>query len=226
MTSCPTRTTAPPVMPMRCLARQGTGKMVRTAGLEPALPCGKQIFVPLRLSPPPDGVRGLDYPFAIAASLRRRPSSLYTFPKRGLARDWRGCCPCAFPEFERFCSAGFPAGTPIEVCCVCRFRHVRTSLRRVGVATGRRRRRGQSSPAACVASSDDTFDRSIGLRVFLRLVPYSVEIASFEAGSSSIGSAPRSWISVLSSSVAAAIAAASVPRRTKLAPNLPWRKKG
>jgi len=27
--------------------------LVRTAGLEPALPVGKQIFVPLRLSPPP-----------------------------------------------------------------------------------------------------------------------------------------------------------------------------
>lgn len=45
--------------------------MVRTGGLEPPLPCGKQIFVPLRLSPPAGrsrpGVRGLDYPFAIAA---------------------------------------------------------------------------------------------------------------------------------------------------------------
>jgi hypothetical protein len=28
-------------------------KMVRTAGLEPAFPFEKQIFVPLRLSPPP-----------------------------------------------------------------------------------------------------------------------------------------------------------------------------
>jgi len=41
--------------------------MVRTAGLEPALSFEKQIFIPLRLSPPPGtGVRGLDYPFAVA----------------------------------------------------------------------------------------------------------------------------------------------------------------
>jgi len=42
--------------------------LVRTAGLEPALPFGKQIFVPLRLSPPLNvvSVRGLDYPFALA----------------------------------------------------------------------------------------------------------------------------------------------------------------
>src|SRR5260221_9317398 len=72
----------------------------------------------------PGGVRGLDYPFALARkSLRRRPSSLYTFP---WDRAWLGIGLGAFPEFERFCSAGFPAGTPIEVCCVCRFRHVRT----------------------------------------------------------------------------------------------------
>ena len=58
-------------------------------------------------------------------SCRRRPSSLYTFLSRGLARDWRWRLPLAFPDFERFYSTGFPAGTPIEVCCVYRFRHVR-----------------------------------------------------------------------------------------------------
>ena len=71
------------------------------------------------------GVRGLDYPFAIAFGFRRRPSSLYTFPYHGA---WLGIglgYPLAFPEFERFYSTGFPAGTPIEVCCVYRFRHVR-----------------------------------------------------------------------------------------------------
>jgi len=31
----------------------------------------------------------------------------------------------AFPDFERFCSGGFLPGTPIEVCCVYQFRHVR-----------------------------------------------------------------------------------------------------
>src|SRR5262249_26836194 len=67
------------------------------------------------------GVRGLDYPFAMtfgavgAARLVSTPS-----PSRGLARDWRGSY-LAFPEFERFCSASFLAGTPIEVCCVYLF---------------------------------------------------------------------------------------------------------
>jgi len=59
------------------------------------------------------GVRGLDYPFAIAVGRRRRPSSLYTFPSGA----WLGIGlggPLAFPEFERFYSAGFPAGTPMK----------------------------------------------------------------------------------------------------------------
>jgi hypothetical protein len=33
--------------------------------------------------------------------------------------------PLAFPDFERFYSQRFRWGTPIEVCCVYRFRHVR-----------------------------------------------------------------------------------------------------
>ena len=69
--------------------------LVRTAGLEPALPFGKQIFIPLRLSPPLTtvSVRGLDYPFALAwkeavgaARLVSTPS-LAGFPRKGLARD-------------------------------------------------------------------------------------------------------------------------------------------
>lgn len=130
--------------------------MVRTGGLEPPLPCEKQIFVPLRLSPPPNdrrldnrlpGVRGLDYPFAMAGrqrreavstGRRRRPSSLYTVPLQARhprprpQKAWLGIglgCPLAFPEFERFCTAGFPAGTPNQVCCVYRFRHVRIHAR-------------------------------------------------------------------------------------------------
>ena len=47
-------------------------------------PRRRQIFIPLRLSPPPFGVRGLDCPFAMAPQgYRRRPSSLYTFPVAG-----------------------------------------------------------------------------------------------------------------------------------------------
>lgn len=63
--------------------------MVAPSGLEPELPFGKQIFIPLRLQPPPEGVRGLDYPFNIVAicNLSCGPSSLYTFPPK---RAWLG----------------------------------------------------------------------------------------------------------------------------------------
>ena len=33
----------------------------------------------------------------------------------------------AFPDFERFYAGDFPPGTPIEVCCVYQFRHVRAN---------------------------------------------------------------------------------------------------
>ena len=42
-----------------------------------------------------------------------------------MARDWRMPQDTAFPDFERFYSGGFLPGTPIEVCCVYQFRHVR-----------------------------------------------------------------------------------------------------
>jgi len=41
---------------------------------------------------------------------RRCPSSLYTFPVWGLARDRHVT---GFPEFEQFCIAGFPASTQV-----------------------------------------------------------------------------------------------------------------
>jgi hypothetical protein len=86
----------------------------------------KQIFIPPRLSPPPRGVFVVwTIPSPWPKSCRRRPSSLYTFLSRGLARDWRWRLPLAFPDFERFYSQRFRWGTPIEVCCVYRFRHVR-----------------------------------------------------------------------------------------------------
>jgi hypothetical protein len=45
-------------------------------------------------------------------SFRRRPSSLYTFPEGlGSGLAW-GKSPLAFPDFERFYAADFPAGTP------------------------------------------------------------------------------------------------------------------
>ena len=60
-------------------------------------------------------VCGLDYPFAVRAEcafgvFRRCPSSLYTFPVRGLARDYQSK---GFPEFEQFYVAGFPARTQV-----------------------------------------------------------------------------------------------------------------
>ena len=60
--------------------------MVRATGLEPARPYDRQIFVTLQLSLPPlhKGVCALDYPFIPVGCC---PSSLYTFPSLGLARD-------------------------------------------------------------------------------------------------------------------------------------------
>ena len=85
--------------------------------------CDHPISVPLRLSPPRAG-RAL----GSGLSLHHRPfgpqvpaiQSLHLpRERRGLARD----CHAAragnrgFPEFDRFCTAGFPTGTPIEVGC-------------------------------------------------------------------------------------------------------------
>jgi hypothetical protein len=91
--------------------RRLLGGVVRAAGFEPAqalLPYG--FSYQLRLSPPRLGafarrrVCGLDYPFALARAGsgtrgRRHPSSLYTFPSPGLARD---CHLTGFPEFGQF----------------------------------------------------------------------------------------------------------------------------
>ena len=61
--------------------------VVRTTGIEPVIPCGRQIFIPLRLSPPrPAGrVRGLDCPFAIPVSrLEAPPVQSLHLPPKGL----------------------------------------------------------------------------------------------------------------------------------------------
>ncbi len=50
----------------------------------------KQIFLPLRLSPPPVGVRGLDCPFAMARPKAPPVQSLHLPSIEGLARDWPG----------------------------------------------------------------------------------------------------------------------------------------
>jgi hypothetical protein len=46
--------------------------------------------------------------------------------------------PLAFPEFGRFYAADFPAGTPIEVCCVY---HFATSAGRLALAPARANRK-------------------------------------------------------------------------------------
>ena len=81
----------------------------------------RRIFIPLRLSPPlaNASVRGLDYPFTMPPKgVRCCPSSLYTFPCPGLARD---CQLKGFPEFGQFYVAGFPARTqwPKSVASTC-----------------------------------------------------------------------------------------------------------
>jgi len=89
-------------------------KMVRTTGLEPVLSLRS------RFSYHFDFRRRLlafvvwTVPSPWPESFRRRPSSLYTFPEAGLGSGlaW-GTCPLAFPDFERFYSADFPAGTPV-----------------------------------------------------------------------------------------------------------------
>ena len=88
--------------------------MVRTAGLEPALSRMRSRFsyhLGFRRH------RGVFVVWTIPSpwpkSCRRRPSSLYTFLSRGLARDWRWLLPLAFPDFERFYSRRFRWGTPI-----------------------------------------------------------------------------------------------------------------
>ena len=68
---------------------------------------------------------GLSLRHGLSAEGATRPVSTPSL-SRGLGSGlaW-GLSPLAFPDFERFYSADFPAGTPIEVCCVYRFRHVR-----------------------------------------------------------------------------------------------------
>ena len=62
---------------------------------------------------PRGGVRGLDYPFAMAvAGFRRRPSSLYTFPNK---RAWLGISMAKRPKRSPTLSGytpAFPSAAP------------------------------------------------------------------------------------------------------------------
>lgn len=94
--------------------------LVRAVGVEPTRalrPCG--FSYRLRLSPlTPMRLRRfggfavwtIPSPCSARLEVRRRPSSLYTFPKR-LLQAWLGIASEGFPEFERFCIAGFPVST-------------------------------------------------------------------------------------------------------------------
>ena len=92
------------------------GKLVRAEGLEPSRTLRPNGFsYHLRLSPPPCGVCGLDYPFTVAlavgaARLVSTPSRREHVVRPGLARD---CHFTGLPEFEQFCIAGFPASIQV-----------------------------------------------------------------------------------------------------------------
>lgn len=87
-------------------------------------------------------------------------------PSRGTdcPRAWLGIGvgpggPLAFPEFERFCTGGFPPGTPIvKVCCVYQFRHVRPA--RLARRTSSNRSRNDSAPPPRSATTTDSNERA------------------------------------------------------------------
>src|SRR6266567_5819737 len=97
------------------LRREGKGGWCGRRDLNPHGPCGPTDFrTRLRLSPPLLSCQGLGSGLSlhrvpdVVPVVRCCPSSLYTFPFRGLARDRHVT---GFPEFEQFCIAGFPAST-------------------------------------------------------------------------------------------------------------------
>ena len=103
--------------------------MVRAEGIEPSRPCGLRIFIPLRLSPPrmcrfvvwtipsPFPKRGLG------------AARLVSTPSRKCFRAWLGIAISGFPDFEQFCTVGFPMGTQAFLSPLrLPFRHARKNL--------------------------------------------------------------------------------------------------
>ena len=78
------------------------------AGIEPAQPYGREIFVTLRLSTPAFAVCALDYAFTLARGFRCPPSSLYTFPC-GLGSALPRHAGRGFAEFEGIHAGAFTA---------------------------------------------------------------------------------------------------------------------
>ena len=104
--------------------------MVRAAGLEPAQHFRAEgfsypatafaAFAPHVWREARFGVWTIPSPLRAFACCRCCPSSLYTFAPANVAcSQWperlaRDCHFTGFPEFEQFCTAGFPAST--QVC--------------------------------------------------------------------------------------------------------------
>ena len=90
-----------------------------------------RIFMPLRLSPPPSSVRGLDYPFTVRSGSGGGAARLVSTPSRRKpsVRAWLGIAISGFPDFGQFCIAGFPGehSSSPQVRCVCQFRHTRVA---------------------------------------------------------------------------------------------------
>jgi hypothetical protein len=86
-------------------------EVVRAEGLEPSRALRPNGFsYQLRLSPPPRGVCGLDYPFTVALAVGA--ARLVSTPSRrttASVQAWLGIAISGFPDFEQFCIAGFPA---------------------------------------------------------------------------------------------------------------------
>lgn len=89
--------------------------MATPAGFEPAT---NRLAYHFGFRRRPEALRGLDCPFTLPREAGRVPAvqSLH-LPRKGA---WLGIATPlgrGFPEFDRFCSAGFPTRTPIEGGC-------------------------------------------------------------------------------------------------------------
>jgi len=59
-------------------------------------------------------VCGLDYPFTLSRKVRSLGAArLVSTPSRLSLRAWLGIAISGFPDFEQFCTAGFPASTQV-----------------------------------------------------------------------------------------------------------------
>lgn len=134
--------------------RRGAGGRNRTGTGLAAL----RIFVPATaFAAPRMRVWGLDYPFALAPSrLRRRPSSLYTFPPK--RRAWLGIATC---EVSPTLSGSTPAVSRLE------HSNCFKSVASTSFATPARTRRASYRAQAAGAPSSD-FDASSQRRIFWR----------------------------------------------------------